>query len=33
MSHSNCYIKLENERGSVEADEFVTVIPYDRWLL
>lgn len=32
MSNSDCYIVLENERGSVNSGDTVTVIPYDRWL-
>lgn len=32
MTHSNCYIVLENERGSVESGETVTVVPYDHWI-
>ncbi|WP_075187853.1 molybdopterin molybdotransferase MoeA [Teredinibacter haidensis] len=31
MLEADCYIKLEPERGNVEAGETVTVIPFDRY--
>lgn len=32
MSRSNCYIKLERDRGPIEAGEQIELIPFDRWL-
>ena len=33
IANANCYIALEQERGSVEQGETVTVIPFDKFLL
>lgn len=29
---ANCYVVLEQERGSIEEEEFVTVLPFDRFI-
>lgn len=32
FSNANCYVILEQERGAVVEDEFVTVLPFDRYI-
>ena len=33
MSRSNCYIKLAADSSNVDAQQWVEVIPYDRWIV
>ncbi len=33
MSQSNCYIKLAADSDNVEAEQWVEVVPYDRWVI